>query len=74
MDKGTTTTLERLAIAERLVAHGKKIIDRQRALIARLEIRGLDTAPARYLLARLEEAQTMHESDYQRLLEASKEA
>jgi len=57
-----------LALAERHAADGRRHIERQDALIARLDRKGHDTTDARKLLATLRESQENHEADMARLL------
>jgi hypothetical protein len=63
-------TLKRhLADAERDVALGEDYIARQRAIVARLEQAGQDSAHARRLLGDLIEIHQVHVADRDRLLE-----
>ncbi len=66
VDKGTT--LQHLKAAERQVARGRDILGRQRDVICALEKAGFDSENARQLLTQLEEAQTSHEAERDRLL------
>jgi len=59
--------LDHLALAERHIAEGKLIIDRQQTLIAELEQGGHDTTLSRELLSQFLLTQTRHEEDRQRL-------
>ena len=59
--------LDHLALAERHIAEGKIIIDRQRNLIAHLEQGGHDTALSRELLSQFFHTQKSHEEDRERL-------
>jgi hypothetical protein len=63
----TPTWNERCAEAGRHVTDGRRTIARQRALIDRQRALGYDTAAAEGLLATLEEAQLIYESDLTRI-------
>jgi hypothetical protein len=67
MDK--QETLRRVAEANRLLVEGRRTIDRQRDLIARLERMGIDTAKQHALLTILVEAQADREERLGQLLE-----
>ena len=58
---------EHLAQAERHVADGAAIIDRQKSLILELERDGHDTSRSRALLCQFEEIQQLHVADRDRL-------
>jgi hypothetical protein len=53
---------------EEHLALSDKLITDQRALIARLEVRGYDTAQTKTTLAHLEELRELHTADRNRLL------
>jgi hypothetical protein len=59
--------LEHLAMAERHVTEGEQRIDKQRALIARLQHDGHNTDAALALLERFQELLTMQKADRERL-------
>jgi hypothetical protein len=67
MDK--QETLRRVAEANRLLVEGRRTIDRQRDLIARLERMGIDTAKQHGFLTILVEAQADREERLGQLLE-----
>jgi hypothetical protein len=58
---------------EEHLALSDKLITDQRALIARLEVRGYDTAQTKTTLAHLEELRELHTADRNRLLRALRE-
>ncbi len=60
---------EDLALAERHVADGERVVARQRAIVAELERDGHDAtaAQARQLLAQFEELLALHVGDRDRL-------
>jgi hypothetical protein len=58
---------EHLAQAERHVVLGEAHLQRQRVIVTELERAGADTGEARRLLANLEEMQTLHVADRDRL-------
>jgi hypothetical protein len=58
---------------EKHLAASDKLVTDQRALIARLEERGYDTAKARTALAHLEEMRKLHIADRDRLSRALRE-
>ena len=60
--------LDHLAQAERHIAGGRLIIERQQALITELERDGHPTAQARALLDTFVELQRMHEDDRERIM------
>ena len=62
------TLLEHLALAERHIAEGAAIIERQKSLILELERDGHDTCKSRALLQQFEEIQQLHISDRVRLV------
>ena len=55
------------AQAERHVAQGKAVIEKQQSLVAELERDGHDTAEARGLLATFLDIQRLHEEDLARI-------
>jgi hypothetical protein len=57
-----------LALAEQHAAHGRRHIEKQQALIARMDRKGNDTTDARKLLATLRRSQENHEADIAPLL------
>ena len=57
-----------LAMAERHIASGNRVITRQRQLINQLEADGHDIRAARSLLARFEDLQASHLADRDRLI------
>ena len=59
--------LEHLAQAERHVGAGESTLQKQRALIARLEKNGHDTGNAQDLLRQFEALQSIHVADRDRL-------
>ena len=61
---------DHLAQAERHVTLGEKNIERQKAIIAELEIDGHDTARARKTLQQFLELQVLHMEDRERLAQA----
>ena len=64
---------QHLQQTEKHLAASDKLITDQRALIARLEERGYDTAKARTGLAHLEEMRELHIADRDRLSRALRE-
>ena len=58
---------ERHAEAERHVADGQRVIDRQRAIIERQQALGSDTQQSQALLAAFERSQAIFESDLARI-------
>ena len=58
---------EHLAQAERHVSLGEAHLQRQRILVTELERTGADAGEARRLLANLEEMQSLHVADRDRL-------
>jgi hypothetical protein len=62
-----STLLEHLAQARRHVAAGKRLIARQRELVAELERDGHDSSTAKQLLRIFEETQKLHVADRDRL-------
>lgn len=65
MDRATI--VEHLALAEKHVMAGARIVARQRELVAELVRDGHDTTEARRLLGQFEEVQSMYEADRDRL-------
>jgi hypothetical protein len=59
--------LDHLALAERHIAEGKIIIERQETLIAELEQDSHDITLARELLSQFLQTQKSHEEDRERL-------
>jgi len=59
---------DHLAMAERHIASGNRVITRQRQLINQLEADGHDIRAARSLLAQFEDLQALHLADRDRLL------
>ena len=59
--------MDHLALAEQHVEQGKEHIDRQTALIAKLECNGYDSALARKLLGTFQDLQALHTGDRDRL-------
>jgi hypothetical protein len=55
--------LARRAVAVRHVEGGRRIVDRQRALIARCKALGVNTDEAKNLLVAFERSQTIFEQD-----------
>ncbi|MBB4360646.1 hypothetical protein GGD66_008163 [Bradyrhizobium sp. CIR48] len=66
MDRGMLQ--EHLAIAERHIALGVKLLAKQEALIAELDRHGHDTKGARDVLATMVETQSLHIDDRDRIL------
>jgi hypothetical protein len=60
---------EHLHLAERHVAQGAELVERQRRLIEKLESDGHDTTAARTILRTLEDTQAIHVADCERLSE-----
>lgn len=60
--------IQHLLEAEDHIAKGRRILERQRAVIANLEAEHWDTANARDLLGQLEECQALHVADRDRLM------
>ena len=65
MDRATI--LAHLMQTERHVAQGESTVQKQRALISRLDKDGHDTTEARKLLGQFEELQALHLADRDRL-------
>lgn len=63
---------DHLAIAERHVASGNRVVTRQRRLVSKLEADGHDTREAQALLARFEDLQALHIADRDRLIDELK--
>jgi hypothetical protein len=61
------TTLRLLAHAERCVREGERRLDRERALLEKLERGGHETSYARALLRQMEEAQALCIADRDRI-------
>lgn len=61
------TTLRLLAQAERCVRQGQRRLDRERALLEKLERGGHETSYARALLHQMEEAQALCIADRDRI-------
>lgn len=59
---------QHLEQAERHVASGMAVLERQKAVIAKIEAEGFDPDLARDLLAQLEEVQALHVADRDRLI------
>ena len=59
---------DHLAMAERHIASGNRVITRQRQLINQLEAGGHDTRAAQSLLDRFEDLQASHLADRDRLI------
>lgn len=60
--------LDHLAQAERHIADGTAIIDKQKLLVLELERDGHDTSRSRDLLHQFEELQELHIADRERLI------
>jgi len=65
---GRGALLEHLAMAERHIATGTAIIEKQKILILELERDGHDTSTSRDLLHQFEEIQQLHIADRARLV------
>ena len=63
----TAMLREHLAQAEAHIALGLAHIDKQRRIISRLYDKGVDPTSARDFLAKLEDAQAMHEAYRERI-------
>jgi hypothetical protein len=63
-----TVLLEHLQTARRHADDGRAIIERQKRAIASLAAAGIDTSDAERILQTLEETQTCHLSDMQKIL------
>jgi len=61
------TWTERLAIAQRQVTEGQRVIESQRAVIRKLNMMGHDTMDAERLLARFERSQRTFEQELARI-------
>jgi hypothetical protein len=61
------TWKERHDVAQRHVAEGQRVIERQRALIRRQQEAGRDTKDAEQLLATFERSQVLFEDDLARI-------
>ena len=61
--------LDHLAVAERHIARGERIIRKQRALVQRLDSAGLSTVEAQRLLHIFEDMQRSHRADRDRVME-----
>ena len=62
------TLLDHLALAERHIAEGSVIIDKQKLLITELQRDGHDTDKSRALLHQFEQIQELHIADRERLI------
>ena len=67
-DMDRAMLLDHLAMAERHIADGEKILADRRSRIERVRAIGHDTAEAEKALADFEEAQTVYIADRERLL------
>lgn len=65
---GRGALLDHLAMAERHIAQGAAIIDKQKLLILELERDGHDTHRSRALLRQFEDVQHLHIADRDRLI------
>ena len=65
MDKAALE--EHLAVAERHIVQGEKLVTQQRQIVGELERYRLDSAVARDLLATLEKSLALHIADHDRL-------
>jgi len=65
---GREALLDHLAMAERHIAQGAAIIDKQKSLILELERDGHDTYQSRALLRQFEDVQQLHVADRTRLI------
>ena len=73
MTTGHTASIERmlrhLKEAEQHVQNGEELLKRQRVLVDELDRDGHDTSTAREVLRTLEQSQSMHIADRDRVLE-----